>query len=254
MKGLLPVILLCSLFISYAGFASVQNAEIYNRANAQYSKKEYHEALDLYLELVDRGVKNPLLYYNLANTYFKIGMKGHAVLYFERALMLKPFDRDIRANLDHVQTQLEDKIRPLYDEGIFRFLRSLLSLMTLKITVYLETILFTVLILLVLFYVFHTQSRQRLRKPLIFMIVLYAAVLIGMISQYAYTKRYPRGIILEKIQDVKSSPLAESETLYTLHEGTKFKLIEQRGEWIRLVIADGRQGWILQQSVALIDS
>jgi hypothetical protein len=86
------------------------------------------------------------------------------------------------------------------------------------------------------------------------MIVLYTAVLIGMISQYTYSKRYPRGIILEKILDVKASPLAESETIYTLHEGTKFKLIERRGDWIRLVIADGRQGWILQQSVALINN
>jgi hypothetical protein len=52
--------------------------------------------------------------------------------------------------------------------------------------------------------------------------------------------------------DVKSSPLAESETLFTLHEGTKFRLIENRGEWIRFSIQDGRQGWILQESVAFI--
>jgi tetratricopeptide (TPR) repeat protein len=252
MKWFAPMLLVFVLCFVHGAGASVENAEIYNRANALYTNKEYFEALELYRELENRGVQNPALYYNLANTYFKLGMKGFAVLYFERALLLKPFDRDIRANLTHVQTQLEDRIRPLYDEGMFRFLRILISFMILKTTVYLESALFGILIMLLLIFLFLPHARQRLRRVLIVIGVLYAVVLSVMISQYAYRKRYPQGIVLQKALDIKSSPLTGSDVLFTLHEGTKFKLIERRGEWIRLSIADGRQGWIDQEGVELI--
>lgn len=252
MRRLLFLIVLAAAMLFQIAQASLENAEIYNSANDFYTRKEYHEALDLYLELTNRGIQNPLLYYNLANTYFKIGNTGYAVLYFERALLLKPFDRDIRANLNHVRSKLEDKIRPLYDEGIFRLLRTLFSFLSLKITVYLEILLFTTLIVLLLSFLFLPHSRIRLKNPIIVIGTIYTAILIGMISQYAYERKFPQGIILQKVLDVKSSPLVESETLFTLHEGTKFRLIEGRGEWIRFSTPDGRQGWILQESVALI--
>lgn len=250
-RFLFLVTITAALLVQFAD-ASVENADIYNNANDHYTKKEYHEALELYQELANRGIQNPSLYYNLANTYFKIGNIGYAVLYFERALLLKPFDRDIQSNLEHVKAQLEDKIRPLYDEGIFRLLRTLLSFLRLKITVYLEIILFTSLIILLLSFLFLPHSRHRLKNPLIVVGVLYVVILVGMVSQYSYERRHPKGVILQKVLDVKSSPLAESETLFTLHEGAKFKLIEQRGEWIRFSTQDGRQGWILQEGVEFI--
>ena len=252
MRRFIFLSIITAALLFHTAYASVENADIYNSANELYTKKEYHEALELYQELANRGIQNPSLYYNLANTNFKIGNIGYAVLYFERALLLKPFDRDIRSNLDHVRAQLEDKIRPLYDEGIFRLLRRLFSFLRLKITASLEIILFTSLVVLLLFFLFLPHSRHRLKNPLIVVGTVYMIILIGMIAQSSHERKYPKGIILQKVLEVKSSPLAESETLFTLHEGTKFKLIEQRGEWIRFSTQDGRQGWILQESVELI--
>ena len=252
MKRLLFIIILAAAIPFHIAQASIENAEIYNSANNFYTKKEYHEALDLYLELANRGIQNPLLYYNLANTYFKIGNVGYAVLYFERALLLKPFDRDIRANLNLVRSQLEDKIAPLYNDGILKLLRRLFSFPGIKMTVYLEVVLFTTLIILLLSFLFLPHSRMHLKNPIIIIGAIYLAILIGMISQFTYERKFPQGIILQKVLDIKSSPLVESETLFTLHEGAKFRLIESRGEWIRFSIQDGRQGWMLQESVAFV--
>ena len=252
MIRLLFFILLAAVIPFHVAQASIENAEIYNSANDFYTNKEYHEALDLYLELANRGIQNPLLYYNLANTYYKIGNIGHAVLYFERALLLKPFDRDIRANLDHARSQLEDKIRPLYNEGMLKLLRKLFSFPKIKVSVYLEIVLFSTLIILLLSFLFLPHSRIRLKNPIIIIGAIYLLILISMISQFSYERKFPQGIILQKEFDVKSSPLVESETLFTLHEGSKFRLIENRGEWIRFSIQDGRQGWMLRENVAFI--
>jgi tetratricopeptide (TPR) repeat protein len=252
MRRLLLFLILFAVIPLHFAQASIENAEIYNSANDFFTNKEYHEALELYQELINRGVQNPLLYYNLASTYYKIGDVGNAVLYFERALRLKPFDRDIRANLNHVRSGLEDKIRPLYDEGILRLLRKLFSFPNVKTIVYVEIVLFSILIILLLSFLFLPHARIRLKRSIIIIGVIYVATLIGMISQFTYERKFPQGILLQKVVDVKSSPLVESETLFSLHEGSKFRLIENRGEWIRFSIQDGRQGWIIRESVAFI--
>ena len=252
MRRLLLFLIFAAVIPLHFALASIENAEIYNSANDLFTNKEYHEALELYRELINRGVQNPLLYYNLANTYYKIGDMGNAVLYFERALRLKPFDRDIRANLNHVRSGLEDKIRPLYDEGILRLLRRLFSFPNVKTIVYVEIVLFSILIILLLSFLFLPHARIRLKRSIIIIGVIYVVTLIGMISQFTYESKFPQGILLQKVVDVKSSPLVESETLFSLHEGAKFRLIENRGEWIRFSIQDGRQGWIMRESVAFI--
>jgi tetratricopeptide (TPR) repeat protein len=252
MRIVLPLVLLLTVSLCYFGYADTESAKLYNAANEHYTGKEYHEALDLYLELVERGVQHPSLYYNLANTYSNIGMAGYAVLYFERALLLKPFDRDIRSNLVYMEENMEDKIIPLYDQGALRFIRLLISLMKLKITVTLELVLFTLCFILILLFLFLPHARIKLKKPLLTVAAVYIVVLIGVVSQYSHENLHPKGIILQKELEVKSSPLAESESIFTLHQGAKFKIIEVRGEWIRFAIEDGRQGWILKDAVSLI--
>lgn len=240
--------------ISHTGLPDIESASLYNRANEQYTLKEYHKALDLYLELIDRGVQNPLLCYNLANTYYKVGRTGHAVLYYEKALLLKPFDRDIRANLTYVERNLADKIRPLRDEGFFRLFKTLSSFLKLKITVFIELSLFTLFIIIFHLYIFFPVLREKLKKPLIVSATLLILSFIGMLAHWSSIKKHPRGVILTEVVEVKSSPITESETLFTLHVGTKFRLIEKRGEWLRFSVADGRQGWTKLNTAALIET
>ena len=40
------------------------------------------------------------IYYNLGNSYYKIGDIAKAILNYERALILKPANKDIRSNLE----------------------------------------------------------------------------------------------------------------------------------------------------------
>jgi len=253
MKAVGIITLIIILGMGTCSFGDDYSGELYNRANEHYTLKEYHEALDLYMELIERGIQNPLLYYNLANTYYRIGKKGYAVLYYEKALRLKPFDKEIRSNLKFVRRSLEDKISPLYNEGIFKFLQVIFSFLKLKIIVYGELFFFSASIALFIVFILFAAARNKIKKPLIVCTVLFAAMLIGSLSIRYNELHHPKGVILEKALEVKSSPIEESDFLFTLHEGTEVKFIEKRGEWIRFRIADGREGWILLNSIELVE-
>jgi tetratricopeptide (TPR) repeat protein len=254
MKNLLRIYaIILFIFVIQKGVSDTDNVSLYNIANEHYTRKEYQKALDLYLEIVERGVQNPLLYYNLANTYYKTGRLGHAVLYYEKALLLKPFDSDIKANLSFVERNLADRIRPLRDEALPMIFKKLSLYLKPKITVTIEFLFFTLFIIFAQTFLFFPFLREKLKKPLITAGLLFVISLTGVLGQWAYIKNHPRGVIIAEAVEVKSSPITESETLFTLHNGTRFRLIEKRDEWIRLSIADGRQGWIKLNTTALIE-
>ena len=98
-------------------------ADIYNKANQYYASNDFQSALSNYLVLIERGVKNPHLYYNLGNTYFKLGELGYAILYYEKALALRSSDRETRENLEYAKRSLKERVLPLYSESFFEFLR-----------------------------------------------------------------------------------------------------------------------------------
>jgi len=85
------------------------NIETLLRGNQLYESKLYLEASQTYQQLIDIGLKDHTLYYNLGNAYFKQNDLGQAILNYERAMQLAPRDTDIRANLDLARSQLLDK-------------------------------------------------------------------------------------------------------------------------------------------------
>lgn len=97
----------------YAQAASLQDR--FQEANGHYSKNRFGQAKALYLNLIeDFQLENPVVFYNLANTHFRIGELGYAVVNYKRALNLNP-DEDleaaIRDNLERTTEALVDRHR-----------------------------------------------------------------------------------------------------------------------------------------------
>ena len=57
---------------------------------------------------------------------------------------------------------------------------------------------------------------------------------------------------MKPVSTVKSSPDNSGNTLFILHEGTKVSLIEEIGQWKRVELTDGRQGWINSLDIEVI--
>ena len=92
----------------------------FDEGNQRYQAGDFDGALERYAQILDDGLESGELYYNIGNTYFKLGELGPAILYYERARRLMPSDGDLLANLELARSLTADEIAPLPGFWLFR--------------------------------------------------------------------------------------------------------------------------------------
>ena len=75
------------------------------KANDQFAKGEFKEAIQGYESMVQSKQWSVPLFYNLGNAYFRAGDYGRAILNYERALALDPRHPEAAANLALVREE-----------------------------------------------------------------------------------------------------------------------------------------------------
>ena len=77
--------------------------------NHYFSFEKYEYALDVYSAILEE-VEHPDLYFNMGNTFYRLGDIGNAVWAYEKGLQFLPRHKDLNYNLDIVNTRVQDRI------------------------------------------------------------------------------------------------------------------------------------------------
>src|SRR4029077_16234904 len=85
-------------------------ADAFDQACHAYEQGKWDEAADGFRSLLRYGLEDPRLEYNLANSEFKRGHIGEAVLHYEKARRLDPSDPDVATNLAIARSRIRDVI------------------------------------------------------------------------------------------------------------------------------------------------
>jgi len=226
--------------------------EIIRLANEAYEHDQLEKAEAYYTALLKRGIRNGDLYFNLANTYFRMGDFGHAVLYYEKASRLRPRDPDILHNLEYTKTFLIDT--PPRDKP-----SSLDALLVLhNRTSFNET--FRILALLNFCLVLIAVSRRlglRFTRSVYYGYVRGVLVTLFVLQVFsAGVKVWQReniheGVILKDSVEAKSSPTA-SDVLVEINSGTKVRLLRVRNGFAYIRLPNGIPAYIPETDVAEI--
>lgn len=226
----------------------------FTNANSLYQSGKFEEAKTSYLAISNTGVQSPELFYNIGNCFFKTADYASAILYYERATLLSPNDEDLKANLELANALIVDKLTPLGEFFMFRWINSIgNSLSSDAWATWAIMTLFLMLSCLVAF--FYANS------PLHKQIVFYCGVLFLIAnistSYFASTQkdkleRREMAIVFNSSVTVKSSPDLTGSELFVLHSGTKVKVLKKMGSWAEIQLINGNIGWMQMSSLVII--
>lgn len=219
--------------------------QLYKQANQLYEKKEYLKAAENY-EFIASRVCNGNVYYNLGNTYFKLGQRGKAILDYERAKRLMPRDKDIRRNLRFAISLNEDK-------QFAPFSSILNSLITINELIFLSFLFSCFFSAAAVVYILFDNAKIK-KFPRRAMSVLGGTLLLCLIILIlsVHTSSIPRAIVLIPEIVTKSAPDEGSAVLFSLHEGTMVEIKEMQGKWVKISLPDGTEGWVSSSAIGRI--
>ena len=61
------------------------------------------------------------------------------------------------------------------------------------------------------------------------------------------------GVILEEVVSVQAAPSDEDNlTLFEIHEGTRVRIDQRAGDWVEVVLEDGKVGWVPAEVMEII--
>lgn len=225
--------------------------EIWNQANEAYAAGNWQQALDAYREIEEAGYESADLCFNVGNAYFKLGDNAHAILYYEKALKLDPGHSDATNNLAVANQFTLDKIEAVPEFILASKVRNVGYIFSADGWAFLS--LGLVALCAVLLLVFKMAHIGRTRKMAF---IVAAVALLFAITSFIFSISLKNSaveaecaIVVTPVSSVKSSPSNGGNAIFVLHEGTKVKLLDQVGEWTRIEIADGRQGWLQSTTI-----
>ena len=234
--------------------ASAQQNALFDSATKAYNAGEYQSAVDIYLEILESGKHSPELYYNLGNAYYKLNQIAPSIYYYEKALLLKPNDVEIKNNLGYAQNMTLDAIDTMPETGFTKIYNSVLRLLSFDQWAYVAVVFMILFVLLyIAFYYFRFSSRKRLSFILSIVSLFFSiiAVVFAYVEYNAYqAERY--AIVFAKESSVKSEPNVKSQEAFELHEGTKVNVLDELNQWKKIQIVDGTVGWIPAEDIKVL--
>ena len=243
-------------FLSSSLFALDENTaeNIMQEANIAYAENDFNRASILYDSLLSLGYFSADLHYNLGNALYKQNRIANAILHYEKALKMEPGMEDAKHNLQLANLKTVDKIEPIPDLFIKKWWKTIINTFNADewATFAVCFLFFSLLGMAIYFFApLVLFKKVGFYLAIIFVIISLFSWFFGG-SQYYYLQNSSEAIIITPTINVNSSPTAGSTKLFVLHQGTKVDLKDESGEWVKIRIPNGNEGWMRYKDIAEI--
>ena len=243
----LSLFLMCVL--SSGAWAAVDDSQAkadFTKAGELYRAGDYSGAIASYEKILDNGMESGPLYYNLANSYYRDGQIGEAVLNYERATQLIPRDRDLKYNDRYLRSRYPDA-RPYEDKNIFeKSVDKHIEFYTLD---EMAAVLAGLLIVSGLFFL-AAFYRRWARST----VMTASMVMAGAIGIYAAGFVFKLADVANKAVAIKKAsanfePRSNATEHFLLPEGAIVKILKEENGWMKIRRWDNQMGWVPADSI-----
>lgn len=207
------------------------------QAEEMYRAGQYAQALTIYEQDLKNHPKDPFLYYNIGNCYFKMGSKGLATAYYYRAFRLAPRQADIRHNL---ALSLSDSGETLVPAGVPVVLHKAFFALSLAELKGLVCVLGWLACLLAGCWLLTHRAGK---------LTLAAAVLLIGCSAWFYVRHswetQPLAVVASPVAEIRSGPGLNFPVSASVPQGHLLQLVDSKDNWQRVIVrSQGLKGWV----------
>jgi len=238
------------------GLTFAQNETLFEQGNKFYNEGNYEEAITKYESIIDNGKHSAELYFNLGNAHYKLNHIAPSIYYYEKALQLKPADKEIKNNIGFARNMTIDAVDTVPEVGFSKFMNNISKSMTFERWAITAIGLVVVFVMLFLTYYFaYTSTRKRLAfVGSVASFILACFALSFAYHNYDLIEKDQPAIVFAQEAQVKSEPNLRSNEAFVLHEGTKVQVLDTVNNWKKIKLADGKTGWITQDDIKLLNN
>lgn len=257
-------IALIAISLSVLGVLSASRAraetlrDTFAAANRASAKGEFPLAIEGYERLLESGVDDPDVMFNLATTHAKAGHFGQAIRHFERTLLLSPSDDMARRDLEKAQKALGQKLasktgeavvatRPPLTEALFAPFRSQTLALSLLCAAWLLTMCLFAL------------DRARTEASRLSLGIVAAVGVAGMALSATglgvksdWGKPGHRAIVIRDEAKMREGPDDHAVVSETLREGTLVRVLEREHAFVEIELLGARRGFVAAADVGEI--
>ena len=235
------LLFLLTLICQHA-FANTAVESAFDNANKLYAENKFTDAAAAYEKLAASGTISPALYFNLGNAQFKTGQIGRAIAAYRCAETISPRDPDLNANLQFARNKVQG---PTIKSSAWQRWLGTLSVNE-------WTWLCAAGVWITFGLLIARQLKPTLAPALSNWTWLAAggAAILCVCLALAFSQTNGQQIAIVTIADatVRNSPLDQSPSTFTAHDGAELRVIDSKDDWLQVTDDARRIGWLKRES------
>ena len=247
LKQILECVMVIILMTGTA--AADETSTLFHKGVKNYNSGDFKAAVSDFSEIVNRGIVNGKLFYDLGNAYLKNNDIGHAILWYQRAFKLIPNDPDLKFNYNVALSRVKD-IPPDNRHPILKiifFWQYLLSRFATQWVGVLLNVIFWIVLTLQL--IFRKNTFKWIRSMIlpVLMIILLTA------SFNYYDDTYDKqAVIIPPEISVRSGLSDDATELFALHAGSQVHVDTEKDGFLKIRFSKDKIGWIKKADAQVI--
>ncbi|MGB5350560.1 MAG: tetratricopeptide repeat protein [Polyangiales bacterium] len=232
--------------------------KIFESANVAASRGDHATAIASYGKLIEAGVHDPDVYFNLGTSFAQSGDYPRAILNYERALVLRPNESKATENLRDAEKALEEERAELEGEATIQRSSSISD--AAYGTVSEDALAYALLIAnLAFFAALASVSIGRRMHRWIYALLLASGALLlisalGLATKAGLLRDGPRVVTLEDRLVLREGPDPRAQPRGEARGGDRGELVDRDRDFVKLRMVSGLEGWTRASGVGLIDS
>lgn len=214
----------------------------------------FRVAAERFEGVIARGHQNGALEYDTGNAWVLAGDLGRAVLHYRRALLLRPGDPETLSNLATARGRRRDQIDATSGRAVLEtvfFWHRGLARATKRVAAAVLWLSGFGLLGLALFLAGSGPRVRRLRIAGGACLLIAAALYVSVVVETVETDARDDAVLVAEEMPLRTGDGFGYPVRYEnpIHSGAELRVLEDRGGWVRVELADGKSGWVPVDSI-----